>query len=272
MAKVLTSDFRIDHELTCSQTYQGGQLTLFISLGLLKLDWTLLLQSTLTPGRDTRRIVVNISIGVMALWTISRVFSIFIHCSAKGLSPQTPSQTCSGLWTRYLFLYVTDATTDIYLALLPVYLIMQVQISWSKKLRVVIILALRCTPIVPASLFFFKWQGLLHSDNPGTAQADAVALQEAQLWWSMFIGMVIRLRELIKRFNTNSGMNSGVIQPSVRDACELDRDKSTQKTSSSTRQSVETPMFESSSDIELQGFDGEHDCASQKSTTELWKS
>jgi hypothetical protein len=115
---------------------------------------------------------------------------------------------------------------------------MQVKISRSKKPRVVSILALRSTLVALASVFFFYWQGLLHSDKPGTARAYVVALQEVRLWWSMFLGMTICLKKLIERFNINSGIGSGLIEPPIQDGYEFDRNTSIQNLSSSTGRDV----------------------------------
>lgn len=261
MIKVMTSNFRIDHELTRTQSYLSAQITLYISLGLLKLDWILLLRKIFLTGHDTRPLLVCITTGVIILSTSFSVLSFFIGCLLKDLSPEKPSEKCSGMPTHYMVSFILDMTTDVFLALLPSYLIMPVQTDLKRKLKFSGVFAVRLTLVALATISFVFWQDTLHSRNPEAARAIALAIQAAQLWCSIILCMAIRLIKLIRCFNTNNGMGLGFIKPIVQGGRELDTNTSTRNGSPGTERGAKT------SATTWDGGAGY--CASQKSTEVL---
>jgi hypothetical protein len=263
METVLTYNPRIDHELTHSQAYLIAQITLYISLGLSKLDWFLLLHTIFLTGPNTRPVLTRITTGLIVISTILSVLSVSIECLHRGLSPEKPSETCSGIPTRYLVVFILDITTDLFLVLLPSYLIMPVQMKRKKKLKFAGIFALRLTLVAPATMSFVFWQDTLHSRNLETVRANALAIQAAQLWFSIILCMATRLIKLIRCFNTYSGMGPGFPEPSDQGGCELDTATSTRNGSSSMPEIV----WESG----LQRCTQEKDSESQKSTAALCK-
>jgi len=263
MEKVLIYNFRIHHELTHSQYYLSAQVTLYISLGLLKLDWVLLVHNIFLSGHGTGPVLIRITTGVIVLSTVSSVLSISIKCLPK------PSEACSGMSTRYTFVFVLDVITDAFLALLPSYLIMPVGLKRMKKLKVAGVFAVRLTLVALAIVSFVYWQDKLQSRNLETARANALAIKAVQLWFSIIFCMAIRLIKLIECFNTNSGMGLGFAGLSDRGGCELDTHTSTRNWSSSTERDAQTPVKAGVS--ELEWCTREQDDTSQKSTVALWK-
>jgi hypothetical protein len=165
--------------------------------------------------------------------------------------------------TRYLIASIMDITTDVFLASLPIYLVMPVETSLETKLKVVGTFALRLTLVALATVSCVFWQDSLHSKSLDTARASALALQEAQLWWSIIVCMAIRLMKLIKLFNTGSGMGSNFTASPIQGGIGIDCYGVTHNTSSSTRKNFKLPVSGTPLDIELA------ECASQKSTVGL---
>ncbi|KAK8879474.1 hypothetical protein PGQ11_000768, partial [Apiospora arundinis] len=119
------------------QFYYANQLAIYISSGLVKLAVALVL---LRIARTKRmRWLLLSSMVVVALWTIvMTLFSSWL-CATKGSSNYAGSATCSSVG---YFRTSTNIVIDYFYALLPVYMLWDVQMNLKMKASVLLLLGL----------------------------------------------------------------------------------------------------------------------------------
>lgn len=103
---------------------------------------------------------------------------------------------------------ITDAITDLVLAVVPAYLCRHIQMKFMFKVEVLVIFALRFPLLVLSSLFFKYWRTSLNSDNIGVARTTALILQQSQLCVSLIAGTIPCLRSFMNSFDTGSGVKA----------------------------------------------------------------
>jgi hypothetical protein len=145
----------------------------------------------------------------MFAWTMASAVVVSAECSAESLSSKKTTQICSGIETRYMVVVVTDAMTDLVLAVVPAYLCRHLQMDFMFKLQVLSIFALRLPLLALAGLFFKYWSTSLNSDNVGVARTTALVFQQTQLCVSLVAGTIPCLRSFIRSFDAGSGMKAG---------------------------------------------------------------
>ncbi|KAK6854437.1 hypothetical protein PG995_009530 [Apiospora arundinis] len=120
-----------------TQFYYANQLAIYISSGLVKLAVALVL---LRIARTKRmRWLLLSSMVVVALWTIvMTLFSSWL-CATKGSSNYAGSATCSSVG---YFRTSTNIVIDYFYALLPVYMLWDVQMNLKMKASVLLLLGL----------------------------------------------------------------------------------------------------------------------------------
>ena len=129
--------------------------------------------------------------------------------SAESLSPKKATQICSRIETRYMGVVVTDAITDLVLAVDRAYLCRRLQMSSMFKLQVLGIFALRLPLLALAGCFFKYWSTSMNNDNVGVARTTALVFQQSQLCVSLIAGTIPCLGSSIQSFDTGSGVKAG---------------------------------------------------------------
>ena len=124
------------------------------------------------------------------------------------MAPKTFSQTCSTIISRYKFVVVTDAVTDITLVVVPAYLCWQLQMSFKLKLQVLAVFAFRLPLVALAGLFLKTWIRSLSIDNPGIHRTPAVIFQQSELCVSLMAATIPCLKSFIRSFDTGSGVKA----------------------------------------------------------------
>jgi hypothetical protein len=161
--------------------------------------------------RDAKKfwLICNIVVALMFVWTLLVVFMVSIGCSPRSTAPQTEAEICPGIYTRYQVVAITDAITDVFLVLVPTYLVWQLQMAVSLKMQVVAVFAFRL-PLIPLSfLALTSWNRSLHSNNPGVDRSTAILFQQSELCFSLIAGTVPCLKSFIRSFDTGSGVKVG---------------------------------------------------------------
>lgn len=179
---------------------------MYISLGFSKIATILLVRRLFIRDMKNTWRICNVITGAILIWTILSALLVSAGCSAESISPKTPSQICSGIEKRYMFVVVTDAMTDLVLAFIPVYLCRRLQMNILLKLQVLGIFALRLPLLVLAGYFLKTWKRSLHSGNPGIARTVPLVFQQSQLCFSLITGSIPCLKSFIRSFDTGSGV------------------------------------------------------------------
>lgn len=158
--------------------------------------------------RDAKKfwMICNIVTGVMVVWTIFAAFMVSIGCPPASIAPHTEAQICSGIFTRYEVVVITDAFTDVLLVLVPAYLVWQLQMSPKLKLQVISVFAFRL-PLIPLSVLgLTSFNKSLHSSNPGLDRSSTILYQQSELCFSLIAATVPCLKSFIRSFDTGSGV------------------------------------------------------------------
>ena len=152
----------------------------------------------------------NVVVCAMFVWTIASAVVVSAGCSAESLSPKTSSQMCTGIVTSYMVVVITDAITDLVLAVVPAYLCRHLQMNFMFKLQVLGIFALRLPLLALAGSFFKHWRTSLNSDNISVTRTTALVFQQSQLCVSLIAGTVPCLGSFVRSFDTGSGVKAGI--------------------------------------------------------------
>ena len=141
----------------------------------------------------------------MTLWTLLAALLISVGCSADSIVPQTESQACANINTRYGAIAITDTLTDTILVVVPAYLVWQLQMSVKLKLQVIAVFAFRI-PLLPLSILAFtNFKESLRSSNPGVDRTPVILFQQAELCFSLIAATIPCLKSFIRSFDTSSG-------------------------------------------------------------------
>lgn len=201
--------FAFGHASNDLQTYAGSQITVYITLGFSKLASILLVRRLFIRDMKSAWAICNIITILVIVWTIVSAMLISVGCKLDSLSPKNPSDICSGLQARYLFVVITDAMTDLVLSFIPTYLCRHLQMDMNFKLQVLGIFALRLPVLALAGLFFKAWVDSTHSNNYGVDRTTSLIYQQCQLCCSLIAATVPCLKSFIQSFDTGSGQKAG---------------------------------------------------------------
>jgi hypothetical protein len=191
------------------QTQMAVQITTYITLGLSKMATILIVRRLFTVDMKEPWRICNIVTGCVVAWTVASAFLVSAGCSAESVSPQTPTQTCPGIRSRYLAVTITDAVTDILLTITPAYLCRQLNMKVWFKLQVLGIFALRLPLVILSAFFFRAWTRSLDHANPGVARTRPLVYQQCQICYSIIVGTIPSLKAFLQSFDTGSGVKAG---------------------------------------------------------------
>ena len=209
MAWVILFDLACRFRLTLQQTYSGCQVAIYISLGFSKVASILLVRRLFICDMKNAWTICNIITGAIVVWTLVSAILVSAGCSNESLSPKNPAEICSGIETRYMFVVVTDALTDLILAFIPTYLCRHLQMNILFKLQILGVFALRLPLLILAALFYKAWSSSLHGDKPGVERTTALVYQQSQLCFSLIAATIPCLKSFIQGFDTGSGQKAG---------------------------------------------------------------
>ena len=127
------------HRLTKGheQYYFANQLCVYISSGLVKLAVALVLYR-LASSKRLRWILLG-SMVIVGIWTVIMTLFTSWLCAAKGTSNYAGSDTCRAIG---YFRTISNIFIDYFYALLPVYILWNVQMSPRLKVTVLLLLGL----------------------------------------------------------------------------------------------------------------------------------
>ncbi|KAK8121113.1 hypothetical protein PG999_005233 [Apiospora kogelbergensis] len=165
-----------------TQFYYANQLAIYISSGLVKLAVALVL---LRIARTKRmRWLLLASMVIVALWTIvMTLFSSWL-CATKGSSNYAGSATCSSMG---YFRTSTNIVIDYFYALLPVYMLWDVQMNFKMKASVLLLLGLGAFASSATIVKLVVIIKLVHA-----TAAEAVDLHyDLLLWADIELGLAI---------------------------------------------------------------------------------
>lgn len=197
-------DNRQYFEMTKAQF--ANQLLLYFTLGLTKCSVVLLIQRVFTRDMKTFWWVCSFLAGAVIVWGIASIFAISVGCLPSDHAPLTAQTKCVGWVLRYKVIVAFDVITEAFLAVLPIYLVWNVQMSVGFKLRVVLAFAFRLPVAVLSILFLHFFAESRHSSNPGVSISAAIIFQQAELGYSLIAATIPCLRSFIKSFDTGLGL------------------------------------------------------------------
>ncbi|KAH7071991.1 hypothetical protein BKA63DRAFT_544444 [Paraphoma chrysanthemicola] len=210
MASVSGGDSNLSSKLMLQQSQYGNQIALYIALGLSKLATILLVQRLFTRDMRSAWIVCNVVTGITLGWTILAALLVSVGCSPESLAPQVPSQTCRSIVTRYRFVIITDALTDVVLVAVPTVLCWRLHMDIRNKLQVFAVFGFRLPLVALAGLFVKTWERSLASGNPGVHRTPAIIYQQAELCGSLIAATIPCVKGFIQSFDTGSGVKAGI--------------------------------------------------------------
>ena len=129
------------------QYYFANQLCVYISSGLVKLAVALVL-FRLASSKRLRWILLG-SMVIVGIWTVIMTLFTSWLCATKGSSNYAGSDTCRSIG---YFRTISNIFIDYFYALLPVYMLWNIQMSRRLKVTVLLLLGLGVLWVYP--LFF----------------------------------------------------------------------------------------------------------------------
>ncbi|KAH7084288.1 hypothetical protein FB567DRAFT_445343 [Paraphoma chrysanthemicola] len=199
-----------DEYARMASSQYGNQIALYIALGLSKLATILLVQRLFTPDMRAAWLICKVVTGMALGWTILAALLVSVGCSPESLAPQAPSQTCPSIVTRYRFVIVTDAVTDVILVAVPTALCWRLHMDVRNKLQVFAVFGFRLPLVALVGLFLKTWERSLESDNPGVHRTPAIIYQQVELCGSLIAATIPCVKGFIQSFDTGSGVKAGI--------------------------------------------------------------
>lgn len=162
--------------------YFANQLTIYISSGLVKLAVALVLLR-LTSTKAQRWLLIG-SMVVVVIWTVvMTVFASFL-CAKAGSSNYAGSATCN--FVGY-FRTTTNIIIDYFYALLPIYILWNVKMSWRLKLSAIFLLGLG---ILASASTLVKLAVIIKLNHATGTAVDPLHYQ-LLLWADIELGLAI---------------------------------------------------------------------------------
>ncbi|KAH9885936.1 integral membrane protein [Xylariomycetidae sp. FL2044] len=183
-----------DAELA-KQFYFANQLTLYISSGLVKIAVALVL-FRLAVTRRMRRVLI-VSMVVVALWTVIMTIFASWPCAKSGASNWAGSATCQKVG---YFRTSSNIVIDYFYALLPVYMLWNVQMKRTIKALVILLLGMGCfasaaTIVKLVIIVRLSWA---KGEEATGLHYDLLLWADIELGMAIFAASLAALRPLLK--------------------------------------------------------------------------
>ncbi|PWY77308.1 hypothetical protein BO94DRAFT_588639 [Aspergillus sclerotioniger CBS 115572] len=170
-------------------------------LGLSKVG-TMLFYQNLSLERT--RWMVNVVLSCCAVWTIVAILLLGIRCSTHPWNDI--DRECGGLFPRWQAICAFDIILEAMILSYPAITIRNVQISLSKKLKVLSILSSRIILIPLSAIHLYYIHSQIYSSNPSLIGTYATSVAELHLSLSIVLLTVSCLKMFVAVYEDDHGL------------------------------------------------------------------
>ncbi|OOF93883.1 hypothetical protein ASPCADRAFT_7374 [Aspergillus carbonarius ITEM 5010] len=170
-------------------------------LGLSKVG-TMLFYQNLSLERT--KWMINVVLSACAVWTIVAILLLAIRCSDHPWSDI--DKECSGFFPRWQAICALDIILEGMILSYPAITIRNVQISLSKKLKVLSILSCRIILIPLSAIHLYYIHSQIHSSNPSLVGTYATSVAELHLSLSIVLLTVSCLKMFVAVYEDDHGL------------------------------------------------------------------
>ncbi|GLA68990.1 hypothetical protein AtubIFM55763_008171 [Aspergillus tubingensis] len=178
----------------------AADLFYVLIIGLSKIG-TMLFYQNLSLQRT--KWMVNVIISSCGLWAMLAILLLAIRCSKR---PWTDiDDACAGLYPRWQAICALDIVLEAVILAYPAITIRNVQISMSKKLKVLSILNCRIILIPLSAVHLYYIHSQIYSSNPSLAGTYATMVAELHLSLSIVLLTVSCLKMFVAVYEDDHG-------------------------------------------------------------------
>ncbi|KAF2121707.1 hypothetical protein BDV96DRAFT_218452 [Lophiotrema nucula] len=190
---------------SAASTVFAGRILLLVSIYLAKCSGIFLLRRLFVRDDRTHGLLCNLSLGLIIICGIGSVFIGTVGCPSSG----SFSQHCDGQITRWSIVTGLDVATEVIVLVLPPYLVWQLQMKTSYKLRVIAAFCFRILIIVFSVLYLNAW--ITYTNGPPSPFRVQPVLLWQQVWlsWSLISTTIPNLKAFLQSLSTNWGIDWG---------------------------------------------------------------
>lgn len=179
----------------------AAQILLLIALYLAKCSGVLLLRRLFVRDYQAIRRLCDASLGFTIVCGIATAFLSSVGCPSSG----TFNQHCSIQHTRWSVITALDVLTEVILLLLPAYLVWQLQMKTSYKLRVIVAFCFRILVII-FSIFHLSARIKYTNAQPSPFNIVSTLIwHQTLLAWSLISTTIPNLKAFLQSLSANWG-------------------------------------------------------------------
>ncbi|RFN45439.1 hypothetical protein FIE12Z_10305 [Fusarium flagelliforme] len=141
------------------------------------------------------------------LWGIGSCISFLVDCDVNGLLDA--SNPCSHQKERWIAIAVLDITSEILTLALIFQLVGSVNLACNRRWQVIVAFSFRL-PLIAMSAVHVRALDFPSTDEPQFRITKALMIQQIMVAWSLISATMPNLKNFMKSFRFNIGMNFGV--------------------------------------------------------------
>ncbi|KAF2261346.1 hypothetical protein CC78DRAFT_521904 [Lojkania enalia] len=192
-------------EVSAAKLVFASRVLLLISLYLAKCSSVFLLRRLFVRHDRGNSLICDLSLGFTILCGIAAVFAGNVGCP----SSSALSNHCDGQIMRWSIVTGLDVITEVVALILPPYLVWQLQMKSTYKLRVIAAFCFRAGTIVFSVIYLNSW---VHYSNGAPSPFNILPVliwQQVLLAWSLISATIPNLKAFLQSLSTNWGIDWG---------------------------------------------------------------
>ncbi|KAF2807268.1 uncharacterized protein BDZ99DRAFT_421262, partial [Mytilinidion resinicola] len=154
----------------------------------------------LTPSKG-HLMAIRTILALSIAWIITSLFLIAIRCHPAHPWTDRSTATCADLFTRWQAISALDATTEILLFAMSLYLIWGIQMPLSSKLIVVGAFSCRLPTLIPISLRLHYLYPTLHTANPFHPLSRLVGCTQLHVGYAIMASIIPYLKPFMSVYD-----------------------------------------------------------------------
>ncbi|KAF2713002.1 hypothetical protein K504DRAFT_461591 [Pleomassaria siparia CBS 279.74] len=204
-----------------NQAYLASRILLLLALGISKCSVLMFVRGIF--DHSTRVVlVVHVTIGIVVAWGLAGALAVSVGTSPDKIADGLNFAHATNDILRLKVITIIDIVTEIVILLLPIVPLFKIQMSWQRKLIVIIAFSFRILNIYITLMHLFSYTEFVHKKGTGVSIAAPVVWQNVLLSYNFMSATIPTLKGFVAAFLTGGIAYSGDISSSggIGGSCE----------------------------------------------------
>ncbi|KAH7362790.1 hypothetical protein B0T11DRAFT_352806 [Plectosphaerella cucumerina] len=181
-----------------SRAFIAAEFLFILGLTFAKCSILALVLSIIGTKSGRSRLICLVLLGLAVVWGFAACLAFAIHCRADGLLTVDNESSCPRQHTRWVIITVIDILTEVAAWLLVVRITSTVNMSFKRKLQVVLAFSFRLPLVVLSGLHLAYFSSYPSAEEPQYAITNTLLIQQATIVWSIISATIPNIKNFLK--------------------------------------------------------------------------